>query len=149
MSFMEARGATPLLTLVALPLLLCSAACVGGQVRAGIGSYEAGNYNRTAVHCEEMADGEDAMNDKAHVRYLVYCGLTKYRLGHRAEAQRMLALGNEEYTQGSSRWLKPAIVDEMLKALDDLEGRTPPVPQSRTSPVVSGSLHDTFSHEPL
>ena len=92
---MEARRATPLLVLVAL-LLLSTAGCVGGQVRAGIGSYEAGNYNRTALHCEEMADDEDAMNDKAHVRYLVYCGLTKYRLGHRAEAQRMLALGNDE-----------------------------------------------------
>lgn len=146
---MEARRANLLLLAVTLPIVTTITGCVGGQVRAGIGSYEAGNYNRTALHCDEMADEEDDMNDKAHVRYLVYCGLTKYRLGHRAEAQRMLALGSEEYTQGSSRWLKPAIVDEMMKALDDLEGRTPPVPQSETSPVVSGGLDEAVGPEPL
>lgn len=149
MSSMEARYATTLFLALSLPLTSLTAGCAGGSVRAATGTYEAGNYNRAAVHCEEMADAEEDMNDKAHVRYLVYCGLTKYRLGHRAEAQRMLLLGNQEYAQGRSRWLKPAIVDEMMKALDDLEGRTPPVPQGPSSAIVGGVDEDTIEPPPL
>ncbi|NUO47406.1 MAG: hypothetical protein HOV80_00970 [Polyangiaceae bacterium] len=134
---MSVREASLLLAVALVPLG-CSA---GGQIRASIGTYEAGNYNRAAHHCSEVADVEDELNEKAHVRYLVYCGLTSYRLGHRAEAQKLLTLGSQEYQQGRSRWLKPAIVDEMMKALDDLEGRAPPVPQSSTT-VVSGGPDD-------
>ncbi len=126
------------LLLLALPSAACGA---GSAMRAGIATYETGNYNRAAVHCAELAEHADELSEKAHVRYLVYCGLTHYRLGHRAEAQRLLALGSGEYTFGKSRWLKPSIVDQMNKALDDLEGRSPPVPREPKS-VLSGSPED-------
>lgn len=105
-------------------LFLLGGCGVGGQVRASMGRYEVGNYKQTADACSEMRADEASMNDKAHVRYLVYCGLTEYRMGNRSDAARMLALGSGEYQQGRSSWLKPIIVDEMLKALDDLNGRT-------------------------
>lgn len=96
---------------------------LGGHVRNTISRYEVGNYNAAANHCGEVSDFEADLNDKARVRYLVYCGLTHYRLGKREEARGQLAQGADEYLQGKSNWLKPAIVDELYKALDDLEGR--------------------------
>jgi len=142
MSEMEATSARRSIAALLVPLVVGVAGCAGGHVRAGIGTYEAGNYNRAAAHCDDMAEHEDDMNDKAHVRYLVYCGLTRYRLGNRAEAQRMLTQGSREYSQGRSRWLKPAIVDEMMKALDDLEGRVPPIPQSPESAISGATDHE-------
>lgn len=108
----------------AVALFVLGGCGVGGQVRAGMGRYEVGNYRQAADACTAMHGDEAAMNDKAHVRYLVYCGLTEYRLGNRSTAAQMLARGQGEYQQGRSNWLKPIIVDEMLKALDDLNGAT-------------------------
>ncbi len=105
-------------------LFLLTGCGVGGQVRAGMGRYEVGNYAQASDACSEMRGDEASMNDKAHVRYLVYCGLTEYRLGNRSDAARLLAQGSGEYQQGRTSWLKPIIVDEMLKALDDLNGAT-------------------------
>jgi hypothetical protein len=120
-------------------VLTCSlvGCSVGRDLRAGIERYERGNYNSTAQICWEMSEHEDEMNDKAHVRYLVYCGLTQYRLGRREEALRMLSQGSGEYARGRTGWLKPAIVDEMLKALDDLQGRSTPAPPPSPD-VLSG-----------
>jgi hypothetical protein len=109
---------------------------VGGQVKAGMGRYEVGNYHEAADVCSEMRADESSMNDKAHVRYLVYCGLTEYRLGNRTEAGRMLARGSGEYSRGGSNWLKPIIVDEMLKALDDLNGRAAMVEPARADSQI-------------
>jgi hypothetical protein len=148
MTKMETTSASRCIAALVFPLVAMTAGCAGGSVRAGIGTYEAGNYNRAAAHCDEMAEFEEDLNDKAHVRYLVYCGLTRYRLGDRAEAQRLLSQGNLEYSQGRSRWLKPAIVDEMMKALDDLEGRVPPVPQNPES-AISGAREEHEEPEPL
>lgn len=97
---------------------------LGGQVRASMGRYEIGNFNSAATICSDIAgDGEADLNAKAHVRYLVYCGLTHYQLGDRQAAHPMLAQGAQEYVEGRASWLKPAIVDELYKALDDLDGR--------------------------
>jgi hypothetical protein len=148
MTKMANTGARRYIAALVFPLIAGTLGCAGGSIRAGIGTYEAGNYNRAAAHCDELAEYEEELNDKAHVRYLVYCGLTRYRLGNRAEAQRLLTQGNLEYSQGRSRWLKPAIVDEMMKALDDLEGRVPVVPQSPES-AISGASDDHEAHEPL
>jgi len=95
----------------------------GHFVKASMNDYEVGNYNLAARACWRASEEEEYMNDKARVRYLVYCGLTNYRLGKRAEAQPMLASGAKRYLRGKSNWLKPAAADELYKALDDLEGR--------------------------
>lgn len=107
-----------------------SCARVGRGVKNVINRYEVGSFNAASQGCAHLAQVQDQMNEKAHVRYLVYCGLTHYRLGRRDNAQVMLARGANEYMQGRSSWLKPAIVDEMYKALDDLEGR----PHARATP---------------
>lgn len=106
-------------SVVALPG--CGAA--GNYVRTSIHQYEVGNYNAASRACWEASHDQEYMNEKAHVRYLVYCGLTSYRLGRRDEAQGMLRQGNNEYLRGRSNWLKPAIVDELYKAMDDLDGQ--------------------------
>ena len=102
-----------------------SSACLtpGHYVKDSMEHYEVGNYNLAARACWKASEDEQYMNDKAHVRYLVYCGLAHYRLGHRAQAQPLLVSGEGEYLKGKSNWLKPATADELYKALDDLEGR--------------------------
>ena len=124
---MSLRKLTPIAAMCALALPACGSP--GGNVRATINQYEVGNFNAAAHACWQTSDGEEHLNDKAHMRYLVYCGLTYYRLGRRAEARQMLTRGNEEYLSGRLGWLKPAIVDELYKALDDLEGRVHPRPR--------------------
>ena len=110
------------LFLVALPYAAgCGAP--GGSLRATIKQYESGNVNAASRECWDVSQDAEYLSDKAHTRYLVYCGLTHYRLGRRGEGQRLLVQGNMEYLDGKSSWLKPAIVDELYKALDDLEGR--------------------------
>ncbi len=94
-----------------------------GYLRAATGQYEVGNYNSAAYECEGARDDEPYMNDKGHVRYLVICGLASYRLGRHDEARAMLARGSDEYLRGRPNWLKPSIVDDLYKALDDLEGK--------------------------
>jgi hypothetical protein len=128
----------PLLVFLAATIAPGLGCGVGGDVKYSISNYEVGHYNDAAQSCWDMGGREDEMNDKAHVRYLVYCGLTQYKLGRRREAQRMLALGSEEYTRGRASWLKPGIVDEMLKALDDLEGRTKA--DRKPAEVLSGAI---------
>jgi len=115
---------------------------VGGQVKASMGRYEVGNYHEAADQCSNMRGDETAMNEKAHVRYLVYCGLTEYRLGNRTSAERMLARGSDEYSQGRAGWLKPIIVDEMLKALDDLDARTASQTVASDEPAITAARGD-------
>ncbi|MFO0547352.1 MAG: hypothetical protein U0271_03130 [Polyangiaceae bacterium] len=103
---------------------------VGRNVKTVINRYEVGSFNAASRQCSELAQLQDEMNEKAHVRYLVYCGLTHYRLGRRPNAQLLLSRGVDEYQQGRSSWIKPGIADEMYKALDDLEGR----PHARVTP---------------
>lgn len=109
--------------LAAAAMVVTGCGTAGGYVRATIHQYEVGNFNAATRACFEVSQDEDYLNDKAHTRYLVYCGLTHYRLGRRTEAHEMLAQGNAEYLQGRSNWLKPGVVDELYKALDDLDGR--------------------------
>lgn len=114
---------------------------LGHQIRESMSRYEVGNVNSAANICSGIeTDGEADLNPKAHVRYLVYCGLTRYKLGDRKSAHPMLAQGAEEYVQGRASWLKPAIVDELYKALDDLDGRSgQPERSQRGRPVLSST----------
>ena len=102
--------------------LLSMLGCSRGGLQHAIGRYELGHYKATASTCNELDADVAGMTDKARVRYLVYCGLAHYKLGHVHEANAMLAMGSQSYTDGSLGWLKPDVVDELLKALDELEG---------------------------
>jgi len=104
----------------------CSFGCngVGRQVRTTVDRYEVGNYNAAARACYDVSDAEEDMNDKARVRYLVHCGLAHFHLGNQGEALDYLKQGVREYANNRrGNWLKPGIVDEAYKALDELEGR--------------------------
>jgi hypothetical protein len=105
----------------------------GGELQHTIGRYELGHYQTTASSCAELGDDAAGMNDKAQVRYLVYCGLAHYKLGHVYEASEMLTKGSQRYAEGSLGWLKPDVVDELLKALDDIEG----TPRRLDSPTIA------------
>jgi hypothetical protein len=101
---------------------LSSLGCARGpELQHAIGRYEVGHYRSAASSCASLADELEAMSDKSRVRYQVYCGLANYRLGHVHEARSLLAEGNAGYVSGDLGWLKPAVVDELLKALDELE----------------------------
>lgn len=102
-----------------LSLLGCTR---GAELQHAIGRYEVGHYKATASTCAALDDDASSMSEKARVRYLVYCGLAHYKLGHVHEASAMLTKGSRSYAQGSLGWLKPDVVDELLKALDELEG---------------------------
>ena len=140
-SLFEISRTTLLASAVGASFLL-SGCGVGGQVRASMGRYEVGNYHEAADQCANMRGHETAMNEKAHVRFLVYCGLTEYRLGNRTHAERMLARGSDEYSQGRAGWLKPIIVDEMLKALDDLDDKTASQNVASGEPSITAARDD-------
>ncbi len=101
-----------------LSLVGCSR---GAELQHAIGRYEVGHYKATASTCAALDDVASDMGEKARVRYLVYCGLAHFKLGHVHEASAMLAKGSQSYAEGSLGWLKPDVVDELLKALDELE----------------------------
>lgn len=116
---------------------LATSACgiAGGELRSGINRYEVGNFNAAARHCGTLDDVHDELSDKAHTRYLVYCGLTHYQLGKRDSARELLVEGANEYERGPENWLKPRIVNELYKALDDLHGAPTRRPFARTERV--------------
>lgn len=121
-------------TALAIALLAALSGCgapPGLSIRPSIHQYEAGNYNAAAHECWEVGPDAVYLNEKAHVRYLAYCGLAYYRIGRRADARPLLLRADVEYVQGRSNWLKPGIVDELYKALDDLEGQRHPRPRFR------------------
>lgn len=107
----------------------------GGELQHAIGRYELGHYKATTSTCTELDADAARMNDKTRVRFLVYCGLAHYKLGHVHEARAMLAQGSRSYLDGSLGWLKPDVVDELLKALDDIEG----APQALDTTTIAQS----------
>lgn len=134
MKFRANTTAPPSIAVFACAFSLLGFGCGGPpglSLRPSINQYEAGNYNAAAHECYEIGEDSQYLNDKAHVRYLAYCGLAYYRIGRRAEARPLLLGADVEYVRGRSNWLKPGIVDELYKALDDVDGRPHPRPRFR------------------
>lgn len=126
---MKHMRALPLLAAVAA-LTACGSPNI--EVRLTIKQYEQGNYNAASQACSDASEDLELLGEKGRVRYLTYCGLTSYELGRREEARSLLNDAHRRYLNGHASWLKPAIVDELFKALDDLEGKPVPRP-TRTS----------------
>ena len=138
--------------LVLLLLAVAAAGCgMGRHVQRGADRYQNADYSSALVEWRYLEEREEDMNDKGRVRYLVYRGLTHYRIyqrsrdaGHHAAALHYLARGKEAYDAGSARWLQAKTVVEMKDALVDLTlGQAPPGAQvvvvqlpSEPAPVV-------------
>jgi hypothetical protein len=129
------RRAIRLLLSVALATLLLG--CGAGRVvQRGADKYQQADYGGALVDWRYLEEREQDMNDKGRVRYLVYRGLTHYRLfqqsrdaSQHAAALHFLARGKSAYDNGSARWLQARTVVEMKDALIDLTGQVPATAQ--------------------
>lgn len=97
---------------------LVSACGSGRHVQRGVRFYKAENYPAAMGVFVDI--DENGLNNKGHVRYLVYRGLTHYRLGERRAALHFLNRGSEAYRLGDPKWLPAYTVQQMQGALDDL-----------------------------
>lgn len=111
-----------LLAVLALTLAACG---VGRHVQKGINAYTIGNYQGAMLVWSDLAARESEMNEKGRVRYLVYRGLTHYRLGQQRQALTYLSLGSSAYRAGNPKWLPPRDVQEMQAALGLLQSGAP------------------------
>jgi hypothetical protein len=121
---------------MAFALLLTSCGGAGRPLKKGGDSYERQDYQSAMVQWRYLEAREGDMSDKARVRYLVYRGLTHYRLYQRstdptdeAAALHYLARGQAEYDAGKARWLSPDTVAQMKEALADLALRAADSPR--------------------
>lgn len=117
---------------LALAALLSTGCGMGRQVQRGANRYQQADYVGAMSQWRYVEDREEEMNDKGRVRYLVYRGLTHYRLfqqthhpGHHALALHYLARGKLAYDSGTARWLQAKTVVEMKDALAELTGQVP------------------------
>jgi hypothetical protein len=111
--------------------LLALPACgVGRHVQTGISYYSTTNYPSAMGVWREIEPRESEMNPKGLVRYLVYRGLTHYRLGEKQAAAHFLSRGAAMYRQSNPQYLPDPIVAEMQRALGELGSQAPqsPVP---------------------
>ena len=105
-----------------LLVLLVVSCGTGGVIGRGIAFYQQRDYRRAMVVWSDLEGHEHEMNRKGFVRYLVYRGLTHYRLRHRQVALRFLDRGYQLYRDGSPGWLPGYAVLEMNQARADLRG---------------------------
>jgi len=123
--------------LISMALSALLIGCGAGRVvQRGADKYQHADYGGALVEWRYLEEREADMNDKGRVRYLVYRGLTHYRLfqqsrdaGHHAAALHFLARGKHAYDSGSARWLQAKTVVEMKDALVELTGQIPASPQ--------------------
>lgn len=122
---------------VAVAVALSLGGCGGAQKR-GAEAYEHADYRGAMVQWRYLEGGEAKMSDKARVRYLVYRGLTHYRIyqrsndpGEAAAALHFLARAQLGYDAGKPRWLDAETVSDMKVALGDLARRAAGGPAAR------------------
>jgi hypothetical protein len=116
---------TGIMRLMGIGILFFCLACVscgtsGAHVQHGINAYQRGDYKGAAQQLGSLEDETSNMNPKGYCRYLVYRGLTLYKLGDRAGAVPFLTKGKEAMDRGDSRWIPPNIAAQVQDALDDI-----------------------------
>jgi hypothetical protein len=101
----------------------------GRHVQRGANEYRSADYHGAMAEWRYLEDREEDMNDKGRVRYLVFRGLTHYRLyqqgrhpGEAGAALHFLARGKLAYDAGKAGWLNTKTVVEMKDALAELAG---------------------------
>jgi hypothetical protein len=122
----------------------------GRHVQKGINHYTIQNYAGAMMVWQELEQDEGALNDKGLVRYLVYRGLTHYRLGHRQWAQHFLARGKQAYRGGDPAWLPGHAIQQMEQALAALGGgSTVAPPAARPQPTAPPPTEQGSAPEPV
>jgi hypothetical protein len=106
----------------ALASALFTAGCGGSGrfIQRGMDAYKYGDYPLAMETFDYVEKEAGKMNDKGEVRYLVYRGLTAYKLGKKEEALKLLRQGKAAYKAGDPKWLSEEIEDEMTKTLAEL-----------------------------
>lgn len=116
----------PTLALALFALGAAGLGCgVGRHVQKGMDSYRAGLYQAALQQLRPLETREAEMNPKGRLRYLVYRGLSHYRLGQRTAALYWLLRGDELHQHANPRWLPRHAIAEMDTALRELRSPTP------------------------
>jgi hypothetical protein len=124
-----------ILFVIALSALLMSG-CGGAtrNLQMGIDRYERTDYSGAMSQWSMLTTSERSLNQRGLVRYLVYRGLTHYRLGDRSSALSYLARGKDALGRGSASWVRSDLVAEMDRALADLNGEPDAAPPADPAP---------------
>jgi hypothetical protein len=115
----QTSGRVIIAAMLASLVLSCG---IGGVIGSGISFYQQRNYRQAMIVWSDLEGHEHEMNRKGYLRYLVYRGLTHYRLGHREVALRFLDRGHILYRESPPAWLPGHAVTEMNQAMADLRG---------------------------
>jgi len=120
------------LALIAAATLWLGGCGHGRHVQRGAAEYRSADYGGAMTEWRYLEDREEDLNDKGRVRYLVFRGLTHYRLyqqgrhpGEAGAALHFLARGKLAYDSGKAGWLNAKTVVEMKDALAVLAGNPP------------------------
>lgn len=118
------KGSARLASIVLAVLL--SGCGAGRHVQKGINAYKSMNYHQAMTIWHDIEPLQPEMNDKGRVRYLVFRGLTHYRLGDRQGATYFLTQGRQAYQMGDPSWIDPVSLGQMNQALADLSSSSSP-----------------------
>ena len=110
----------PTRILMMLPLLVALGCAGGRSMERGIKAYNEGNYAFAEETFNWVETDKVPLTPKSMVRYMVFRGLTAFRLGKTQEAKTFLASARTKYEGGDARWLSADVVKEMDSTLDKL-----------------------------
>lgn len=115
----------PLVCTLALFTLL-AAGCGGpviGELNRTMKDVDGKEYEVAATRCQWLHSQESKMNEKAAMRFRVYCGLAYYNVNKPNRAYKYLKSGDAMYRSLNPAWLPPETVDAMEQTLAKLEGK--------------------------
>jgi hypothetical protein len=104
------------------------------NLQKGIERYERTDYTGAMSQWSALTTSERSLNQRGLVRYLVYRGLTHYRLGDRTSALSYLSRGKDAFGRGSASWVRADLVAEMDRALADLNDEPEAAPPAEPAP---------------
>ena len=99
---------------------LCSCSYIG----RGIREYREEKYMRAMERWRNLEKREADLNTTSYIRYLIYRGLTHYKLKQRENAYKYLTKGIAEYKKNDSKGLPYEAVYETENAIRELRGNT-------------------------
>jgi hypothetical protein len=106
---------------VLLAIGLGLAGCgVRGGIRHAINHYNSGEYEEAKQVWIDLETRDKGMPLKARVRYLVFRGLTHWRLGEVVAARYYLYWGLVAYEEAGEEWIPAENLAEMREALQQL-----------------------------